>query len=116
MHTFAPDKLLPVAIPRLLGTFTSDVEDQTFRFLVGTVPAWNLLHTWYNGTLVQWYIGTMVHWYIGTLVQPILSNRQRGVSSLPMRRMLIALLDSLIVMVTRMISSHNTRGTCMSVH
>ena len=57
----------------------------------------------------------MVHWYIGTLVQPILPNRQRGVSSLPMRRMLVALLDSLIVMVTRMISSqvfHNTRGTC----
>ena len=65
MHTLVPGKLLPVAIPRLLGTFTSDVEDQTFRFLVGTVPAWNLVHTWYNGTLVQWYNGTMVHWYIG---------------------------------------------------
>ena len=58
MHTLLPGKPLAIAIPRLLGTFTSDVEDQTFRFLVGTVPAWNLVHTWYNGTLVHWYIGT----------------------------------------------------------
>ena len=60
----------------------------------------------------------MAQWYIGTLVKPILPNRQRGVSSLPKRRMLVALLDSLIVMVTRMISSqvsHSTRGTCMSM-